>query len=348
MDLSRGLNDRGVEMHLAVLGLPPTAEKHRQAQQSGARLHSHSAGLEGTRAPWNDGARSGVWLRGLAQRLRPDIVHLNHFAPSEIEWPCATVLCVHGCVCSWWRAVRGRVTPRQWDRYRRTAEAGLSTVDRVVAPTYAMLASLENEYRISARTQVIYHGQSAAPPPSLKTAFVLTSGSPGDRARNLDALQAAARHLFWPLYIAGTRRPACPRGPCRHLGALQQADMAMWLSRASIYALPARYEPTAMAPLDAAISRCALVLGDIPALREVWDGAAAFVEPDDQEHLVRAINDLAMDDARRRRLADRAGDRAAQFTCDHMAREYHDLYVRLLSERSPMQVPSERLRRRTA
>ena len=35
--------------------------------------------------------------------------------------------------------------------------------------------------------------------------------------------------------------------------------------------LPARYEPFGLSILEAALSGCALVLGDLPSLRELWD-----------------------------------------------------------------------------
>jgi glycogen synthase len=57
---------------------------------------------------------------------------------------------------------------------------------------------------------------------------------------------------------------------------------ADWYARASIYALPARYEPFGLSALEAALSGCALILGDIPSLREVWLEAAPYVSPDDE------------------------------------------------------------------
>ncbi len=83
--------------------------------------------------------------------------------------------------------------------------------------------------------------------------------------------------------------------------------MAGWLGRASIFALPARYEPFGLLPLEAALSGCALVLGDIPSLREVWGDAAWFVPPDDRDALTAAIGSLIASP----RLLQRAGRRGA-------------------------------------
>ena len=50
--------------------------------------------------------------------------------------------------------------------------------------------------------------------------------------------------------------------------------MAAHGCEAAIFARPARYEPFGLAILEAAQAGCALVLGDIPSLRELWADAA--------------------------------------------------------------------------
>ncbi|MEB3829625.1 glycosyltransferase [Phormidium sp. CCY1219] len=57
-------------------------------------------------------------------------------------------------------------------------------------------------------------------------------------------------------------------------------ELSHWYARAAIYAFPARYEPFGLSVLEAALSGCALVLGDIPRLREMWGDAAVFANPD--------------------------------------------------------------------
>ena len=66
--------------------------------------------------------------------------------------------------------------------------------------------------------------------------------------------------------------------------------------------------------LEAALSGCALVLGDIPSLRELWRNRALFVPPDDPEALEHAILRLIEEPDRRSSLAagarDPRGDRS--------------------------------------
>ena len=62
----------------------------------------------------------------------------------------------------------------------------------------------------------------------------------------------------------------------------------------AIYASPARYEPFGLGVLEAALSSCALVLGDSPTLREPWSDAALFVPPDDHDALLTALADVVL------------------------------------------------------
>ena len=65
----------------------------------------------------------------------------------------------------------------------------------------------------------------------------------------------------------------------------------MWLRRATIFALPARYEPFGLSALEAGLAGCALVLGDIP-MREVWHDAAMFVPPEQPAALENASSPI--------------------------------------------------------
>lgn len=124
-------------------------------------------------------------------------------------------------------------------------------------------------------------------------------------------------------------------GNLRCLGAMPPAELARWMARAAIVALPARYEPFGLTALEAALSCCALVLGDIPSLREVWGDAAVFVPPDDSHALGRVITGLIRDHALRNDMARRAHARARRYTPERMASEYLDVYRALLAPRVP-------------
>jgi glycosyltransferase involved in cell wall biosynthesis len=161
--------------------------------------------------------------------------------------------------------------------------------------------------------------------PGPKEPLVLGAGRVWDEGKNLAALVSVAPRVPWPVVIAGDPVPPSPLG-ARFVGRVSEDDMAGWLSRASIFAHPARYEPFGLAVLEAALSGCALVLGDIDSLRELWEGAAELVPPDDVDALAARITALAQDGARRRALGARARARALGFTPERMAAGYLALY----------------------
>jgi glycosyltransferase involved in cell wall biosynthesis len=115
------------------------------------------------------------------------------------------------------------------------------------------------------------------------------------------------------------------------LGRLSAAAIRHRYRRASIYALPARYEPFGLSVLEAAAAGCALVLGDIASLRENWCGAAAFVAPDDHAALASTLRRLIADRDERIDLGHRAAARAQMFSAARMANAYSQLYRSLLT-----------------
>ena len=121
--------------------------------------------------------------------------------------------------------------------------------------------------------------------------LVLAVGRLREVAKNSPPSTAWQRRCLgrwrWPAK-ATIRRAAAPRtAPAAASVPCPPSErLADWFGRASIYALPARYEPFSLSALEVAMAGCTLVLGDIPSLRETWDGAAAFVDPDDYDELL--------------------------------------------------------------
>src|SRR5262245_35733789 len=66
------------------------------------------------------------------------------------------------------------------------------------------------------------------------------------------------------------------RSNVRVLPQQEEKQLAQTLARTAIYAATSQYEPFGLAPVEAALSKCALVASDIPSFRELWDGAAGF------------------------------------------------------------------------
>ena len=335
VELARELDARGVSVTLATMGAPLTRDQRAQLSRlKTITLRESEYKLEWMKDAWEDVERAGHWLLSVERQCRPDLVHLNQFTFGALPFAAPKLVVAHSCVLSWWRAVHGEDAPEEWDTYRGKVTHGLACADLVAAPTRAMLDSLVRNYAYAHAGLVIGNGRTPALfRPGEKQPFILAAGRLWDEAKNLAALQAVAPRLGWPVRLAGsTAHPdggsVLPFSVCC-LGELRSEVLARHMASAAIYALPARYEPFGLSVLEAALSGCALVLGDIASLREVWGPAAAYVRPNDHDALRRVLARLIENSAERARLAAAAQDRALHFTAARMADGYQSAYALL-------------------
>ncbi|MDQ2630760.1 MAG: glycosyltransferase family 4 protein [Actinomycetota bacterium] len=339
-ELAAALEAAGDDVVVATMGPRPRRE---QREALPARVHESDYRLEWMEDPWDEVAEAGEWLLSLAEEERPDVVHLCSYAHGALPFPAPKVLVAHSCVLSWWRAVHGAEAPAEWDRYREEMAAGLAAADAIVAPTQAMLNELERDHALRRHAASVIHNGSTMPtglkPPHIggnrpvggeKRELVLGSGRFWDPAKNLAALDAAAEGLAWPVVVAGDLGPAGGTRHAESTGVLSPAALAELRRSAPIYAAPALYEPFGLGILEAARDGCALVLGDIPSLRELWNGAAVFVDPRSERGLHEALETLIAEEALRADLAERAKRRAAAYSIQHTARAYRHLYEGLV------------------
>ena len=320
LELANALAPRGVTTTLATMGAPLSAEQRAEAARAArVALRESSFALEWMPDPWSDVGRAGEWLLELADEVEPDVVHLNGYAHAALPWRAPVVVGAHSDVLSWWEAVRRAPAPDEWRTYRAAVERGLRAADVVVAPTAAMLRALERHYAFHSPRLAIPNGlpRVAAQP---KRPYVVAVGRFWDDAKNGTALRRVEGRISWPIRYAGGDT---------WLGRDAVEEL---VARAAVFAAPARYEPFGLSAVAAGSARCALVLGDLESLREVWDDAAVYVDPDDDDALARALERLIHDDALRASYGARAAERAARYTPDRMADAYASLYRSLTRE----------------
>lgn len=343
LDLCRELGHAGLDVVLASMGRKLTASERAQARSlPRVQLCESAFKLEWMTNPWRDIAAAGDWLNDLAARTAPTLIHLNQFSHGAIAWSVPCLVVGHSCVYSWFDGVKGSSPGAPWEKYKDKVGRGLRGADAVTAPSRWLLAQFEKIYGGFAAAGPVYNGRDPARfTPQAKENFILTAGRLWDEAKNLAILDPLASRLSWPIYAAGDSASPDGNSPqlehLRLLGRVNPTMLAAWMSRAAIFVSPARYEPFGLAALEAGLSGCALVLGDIPSLREIWGEAALFVAPDDPEEIATALGALIADAALRRRFARQARRRAKEFTARRMADAYLALYRRMLgaSQRKP-------------
>lgn len=333
VELARALGAHGVDVTVALLGTPTAAQRSRLAAIPHVNVEAADFRLEWMDDPWDDVARSGAWLQELAARHMADFVHLNGYAHGALRWEVPVLVVGHSCVLTWWEAVHRQPAPAAWARYRHEVRRGLAGADLAVTPTQAMLRGLRRHYGPLPRTEVIGNGRTLWPARGTeKEPVILAAGRLWDEAKNLAALDRIAPFLAWPVYVAGdVVHPGGRLAAMRHvqpLGLLPAGGLRGWYRRASIYALPARYEPFGLSVLEAAQAGCALVLGDVDSLREVWGDAALYVDPFSDVALAEALSRLIEDPGLRLHLAQaaQARSRAHVFSPSAMAVAYLQAY----------------------
>jgi glycosyltransferase involved in cell wall biosynthesis len=312
-----------VELHLALIGPDP-------GPVAASSCHVRDLRLEWMPDPWQDVAATEAWIEELSEICRPDVVHMNTFAPvggGELgarggEPP--VLLTVHSCVLTWWRAVHGAAAPPAWDRYRELVQRALRRASLVTTPSHSLFRALWAEYPGMPPARVIPNGRAL--PGRRRRAererLVVTVGRLWDEAKNARLVARAVPAIDGRVVVIG---PGEVPG-VETLGEVDEREVVSWLSRAAVFAEPARYEPFGLAALEAALCGCALVLGDIPSLREIWDAAASFVAPDDPEALAFELNHLLVDPVRRGAAARRVWERALGYTPAAMADAYLEAY----------------------
>ena len=287
VELAHALRPHGVEVHLATMG-----RRRNQAQRSEsdvfAAVHESDFPLEWQDDAWAGVDAAGEWLLDLEQTVAPDLVHLNGYVHATLPWRARTVVVAHSDVVSWWRAVHGEEPPPAWDTYRRRVTEGLQAAGHVVAPTAAIAADLHASFGVEGVHVVPNCRRPALIPTADKEPLVLAAGRVWDAAKGIDALCRVAPSLPAPVLVAGEGPHDLPN--VEVLGPLPFPQLARLMARAAVFAAPARYEPFGLGVLEAALAGCALVLGDIASLREVWDDAATYAADDALEQsLVEAL-----------------------------------------------------------
>lgn len=338
MDLCHALSPFPITIHLVTMG-----ENLRESQRQevsvlpNVRVYETAYKLEWMPDPWEDIAACGNYLLQLEERISPDIIHLNCFAYGALPFRAPVMVVAHSDVFSWFWAVKGNPPPPEWNRYFTVVQAGLQSAECVVAPSETMLQAIKDIYA-TGRGAVIYNGRREALFfPAQKQSAVFSMGRIWDEAKNIRLLLQAAPAIKAPVQIAGSQQfaennlQAAGNGAV-FLGKLSQPEIAAHLSTAAVYVLPAQYEPFGLSALEAALSGCALVLGDIPSLREIWRDAALYVNTQDAGALAQTVNTLLENSAACQHWAEKAGARATAFPAAGMAKNYWQLYGSLTRE----------------
>ncbi len=293
-----------------------------------------------------DLARSHEFLRELIDRLQPDVLHTSQFAYGNLADILPVLLTGHSDVLSWWEAVHGASAPDtgRLRAYSALVQSGLQAATRLAAPTAWMARELRRHYGVDRPIEVIANGRSpdlfqpGEDQPRVKQMQALTVGRAWDPGKNT-ALLEQVRAPF-PLLVAGDAAPPDGAAPepkagsrVRYLGKQHAPALRELYGRTAVYVATSCYEPFGLAPLEAALSRCALVLSNLPTLTEIWGDAAVYFPPSDPRALEDILASLAGKPGMVESLAARAYRRASErYTAQRMVARHLQLYAEMSAE----------------
>jgi glycosyltransferase involved in cell wall biosynthesis len=223
------------------------------------------------------------------------------------------------------------VHPRLYPLNHRLQRALFERADAIIAISRSVEQRLATHVTNTA-IHVVHHGvddayRDAYTDPA--EPFVLHVSLAAPR-KNPEAVAEVARRLDGRMVVAGggwdERLPDDAETP----GFVPEGDLIDLYHRAPVFYFPTRHEGFGLPVLEAMAASTAVVSSDVYSVPEVAGDAAVLEDPEDVDAHVAALERLLDNESERRRLAERAHDRAGGFTWAEAARGTRTVYRRAL------------------
>lgn len=342
-ELASGLLARGCAICLVSVGPPPSDPQESwcnqmQARAQGSFRYEHiDAPLEWMSNNHDAYTAAAPSLLRLASNFGVDLLHISQFCFGALPLQIPKLITAHSDVLSWAQACRGgALQPSPWlAQYTSLVSRGLAAADSVIAPTRWMAHTLASTFSIPQLPSVIHNGRTLQSGDNrFRQLQAVTAGRLWDEAKNI-ALLADLRSPM-PLLIAG---PAEHDGAAMNypldnvtlVGNVASQDLLSLFRESAIYICTSRYEPFGLAPLEAALSGCAVLASDIPSLREVWGPAALYFQSADS--LTSLLHRFHQNPRSLAHAQQQSAARARFFTAERMVDGYYRLFEQALVPR---------------
>lgn len=343
-ELVTGLVRRGATVTLVSFGdIPAPAQTKWLDGLRGVDFRPTAFRLEWMQEAEEDIEASSDFLLSVIHETKPNLLHLNQYCYGSLNVDIPKIVVAHSDVLSWWKAVKNEVPGDiAWLRwYREAVSGGIRGATTVIAPSRWMLSQIESLYGGVNSGAVIYNGRTPTlfNPHISKDDYVLSVGRLWDSGKQVSLLTRIGTPS--PVFVVGVEQhadqslraeePLSTASKFFVKGPQSEGQLRHWFSRAAIYAATSRYEPFGLAPLEAALSRCAVVANDIPSFREIWGETVCYFRANDAASLQEQIERLHQNRELRLTYANLAYNRARQrYTSDRMVDQYMSLYKSLV------------------
>lgn len=344
LELCRALMPYNLEIHLLGLGALPDDNQIKEINKfDHVTFYPTDFKLEWMENPWEDIRKTENKIETLCHIIEPDLFHFNNYISEKTCRNLPKITVYHSCVQTWWQAVNDCKAPEEWNRYIEHLKDACNTSDVVVFPTEAIKNTACQVHEILSPCMVIHNAREMMVAEAVeREKIILCTGRIWDKAKNLKALCELADQLPWPIYVAGDN--ANPNtlervtlDNVRFLGKLTFEELKYWLERTEIYINPALYEPFGLAVLEAAKAGCALALGNLDSLQEVWQENALYFNPKNEKQIVDTLLNFIENDELRKAYQQKAKKQSGQYNLKAMGESYYQTYQTLLKKEKPVE-----------
>jgi glycogen synthase len=340
-ELVKGLLEAGDSVALVGFGHPMSSSQRAECLWISARWGDHFA-YYSTKIPleWMQENESclqqgEVILQQVAREFRAELLHSNQFCYGAAQLGIPVSVTAHSDVLSWARACRcGVFKDSIWlKRYRALVQNGLNCASIVTAPTEWMLRALQQGFNVPAESYAVANGRTIpAAPAKHRRLQAVTAGRLWDEAKDV-ALLGKVCSPFALVAAGETQESGADFAAIRNVeivGCLREDEMLRLFAESAVYICTSRYEPFGLAPLEAALTGCAVLAHDIDSLREVWQDDAVYFRNADQ--LSALLSELAERPTLLHEAQERACHRAQLYTRERMTTAYRALYAHVLAK----------------
>lgn len=108
-------------------------------------------------------------------------------------------------------------------------------------------------------------------------------------------------------------------------GYVSDSDLTELYKKCNFFIYPSLYEGFGIPPLEAMANNCAVIVSDIPSLREVCSDAAIYVSPYEKEDVMKAISLLINDDKLKIELRNKGILRSQSFKWEDSGQKIFEL-----------------------
>jgi glycosyltransferase involved in cell wall biosynthesis len=346
-ELVTGLVTQGARVTLVSFGEIPLPHQTSWMQGlHGLEYHPTAFRLDWMQEGEQDFHAAQEYLCSVIRDTRPDLLHLNQLSFGALPAATPRLVTAHGDIITWWLSVHGREpADSAWlDWYRDTIVRGLRRADAVVTTSRWMEQMLRMAYGDGFECSVVPPGRNPIyfNPFVSKEDSILAIGRLWDTGKQVALLTQHSHRM--PVCIVGADHPIpAPALPIRAdvrvstgeheisvKGAQTESQLRVLFSRSTVFAATSRYEPTGLASIEAALSRCAIVANDTSFYRELWGDTALYFERNNAASLAEILSQLNHDREMARLYGTRAYNRARErFTARRMVDDYLRLYRQL-------------------